>query len=502
MTIASQDFRFEYVSTGGTTYPYTNKILASTDLVVYVDDVLQTEGSDYSVTDVGEAAGGNVVFGVAPAVGATVLLVKDGVQFTQDTDYVENDSFPAESHEDALDKLTNLAQKIWDYTRRSVKLPVTSSLTDLSVPDGVANAVIGWDAAGTALENKVLTGYGLISDSTYSSAWNGQATVAPSQNAAYDIIAATLVTVANNTASCVTNAANIANNTASVAGLVSNDAYGVGWSGVTAVAPSKDAVYDKIQTLSSSYPRGHIDGFRLVNNAIDPTNDIDLNAGQCRDSVNSVNIDLTAAMTKQADASWAAGTGAGGLFSGDLSANTWKHVFIIVKDDGTTDAGFSASVTAADRPSGYSAYRRVGSIRIDGDPKIQLFVQKGDEFLWESPVLDINVTNPGSSAITRTVSVPIDVICKARLNVLSESGGGEYAEVYFSSLDCLDMDASGSAAPLASIGQSVAAGDNVCQVQVWTDTSAQFRTRHKGTGSGTYFVAATYGWHDMRGRNA
>lgn len=33
---------------------------------------------------------------------------------------------------------------------------------------------------------------------------------------------------------------------------ISDDAYGVGWDGVTDVAPSKNAVYDKIETISAA----------------------------------------------------------------------------------------------------------------------------------------------------------------------------------------------------------------------------------------------------------
>lgn len=187
MTISTQIFRFSYVSTGGTTYAYTNKILSENDLTVYVDDVLQTLSTHYTVSGVGEAAGGNVVFLVAPAAASVVLITKDGVEFTQETDYVENDAFPAESHENALDKLTNIAQKIWDYTRRSIKLPITSSLTDIELPTPEANKVIGWNAAADKLQNLALTGIGAISDEAYNSTtWDAVDEIAPSKNAVRD----------------------------------------------------------------------------------------------------------------------------------------------------------------------------------------------------------------------------------------------------------------------------------------------------------------------------
>jgi hypothetical protein len=229
MTISSQTFRFPYVSVGGTVYPYTNKILDENDLKVYVSDVLKTIGTDYTVSGVGQPTGGNVTFGVAPAAGAAVLLVKDGVEFTQETDYVENDSFPAAEHENALDKLTNIAQKIWDYTRRSIKVAITSTLTDLEITPQ-ANAYIGWNPGGTALENKTLVSLGAISDTTYdSTTWDGDTAVAPSKNAVRDKIESLVV---------------------DIAAKVADTAYdSTVWDGVTTISPSKNAVRDKVESL-------------------------------------------------------------------------------------------------------------------------------------------------------------------------------------------------------------------------------------------------------------
>jgi len=240
MTISSQTFRFEYASTGATVYPYTNKILADDDLAVYVDDVLQSVGTNYSVDGVGVDTGGNVTFVAAPAAGTTVLITKDGVQITQETDYQENDSFPASAHEDALDKLTNIAQKIWDYTRRSIKVAITSSLSDLELTP-VASGYLMWNAAGTAIEAvTAISGTGSISDTAYNSTtWDGATGVAPSKNAVRDrlesIISETAVSIA---AACAT--------------VVSDTAYSSAtWGAITAVAPSKGAMATELESIRS-----------------------------------------------------------------------------------------------------------------------------------------------------------------------------------------------------------------------------------------------------------
>jgi|GEM_PF-845876 len=55
-----------------TTFPYSFKILAASDLLVTVNGLVRTLGLHYSVTGVGEAGGGDVVFVDPPANGATV----------------------------------------------------------------------------------------------------------------------------------------------------------------------------------------------------------------------------------------------------------------------------------------------------------------------------------------------------------------------------------------------------------------------------------------------
>ena len=64
------------------------------------------------MSGVGSASGGNVTFVSAPADTLQIVIVR-AVPLTQDTDYVSNDSFPAETHEGALDTLMLAVQDIF-----------------------------------------------------------------------------------------------------------------------------------------------------------------------------------------------------------------------------------------------------------------------------------------------------------------------------------------------------------------------------------------------------
>ena len=74
---------------------------------------------------------------------------------------------------------------------------------------------------------------GSVSDTAYGGTWNGATTVAPSQNAVYDKIESLVL---------------------GAGGTVSDAIYGAGWNGVTTTAPSQNAVYDKIEAVIATIP--------------------------------------------------------------------------------------------------------------------------------------------------------------------------------------------------------------------------------------------------------
>ena len=83
------------------------------------------------------------------------------------------------------------------------------------------------------------------------------------------------------------------------------------------------------------------------NNSGDVTNDIDFTAGKCWDTTGT-NYITVAAMTKQADAPWAAGTNAGMMDTGTFTADSCYYFWAIYKDsDGTGDIIMSLADTWA-----------------------------------------------------------------------------------------------------------------------------------------------------------
>ena len=127
MTISTQDSKVNYQGNGQTTvfqipFPflennqiYVQKKDAQGNLINY------TYATDYTVTGAGEENGGSVTLNVAPEQGSTISIYRN-VPLTQEVDYRENEIFPAETHEEALDKLTMEVQQIQEQLDRSVKV--------------------------------------------------------------------------------------------------------------------------------------------------------------------------------------------------------------------------------------------------------------------------------------------------------------------------------------------------------------------------------------------
>lgn len=165
-------------------------------------------------------------------------------------------------------------------------------------------------------------------------------------------------------------------------------------------------------------PHGHLSGFQMANSTADSDHDIRISPGVCRDYIEG-NGDSSASLSrvasdgvliKQIDADWVEGSAAGGFPSSlSLSIDTWYHVFVIGKSDGTVDAGFDTNLSAANLladASDYSVYRRVGSVLTNATSNIIQFTQIGDQFWWDAPFNEYNQTNPGTNEVNVTVRVP------------------------------------------------------------------------------------------------
>ena len=167
MTISSTTAKLSYTGNGSTTsFPVTFSFFGSgaTSELIVIERVIatgaettKTYSTHYTISG-GNGSTGTVIAGSAPADTVQWHIRRNTTQ-TQGTDYVENDAFPASSHEEALDRLTMINQEQETNLDAAFKYPdtYTGSASNL-VPEPSANTVLAWNSAADALENGPTTG--------------------------------------------------------------------------------------------------------------------------------------------------------------------------------------------------------------------------------------------------------------------------------------------------------------------------------------------------------
>lgn len=159
MTVSSSTNKVSYAGNGLTlNFAVNFYFLENSHLKVILrssdgTESVQTLTTNYTVTGAGNPAGGSVAMLVAPPSGSTLVIVRN-VPATQETDYLANDPFPAESHERALDKLTMIVQQQSEVIGRGLILPVTTPANVSNVlQEPQPNKLLAWNSNGTQVVN-------------------------------------------------------------------------------------------------------------------------------------------------------------------------------------------------------------------------------------------------------------------------------------------------------------------------------------------------------------
>ena len=155
MTVTTTSPRASYAGNGSTvlfTVPFL--FPANADLRVVLRDAsnvetLQVLTTNYTVTGAGNPAGGSITMGVAPATGET-LVIRRVVALTQGIDYTPNDPFPADTHEQGLDRGMMAAQQLDESLGRALSVPESDTAASLELPIDTARAskFLSFDATG------------------------------------------------------------------------------------------------------------------------------------------------------------------------------------------------------------------------------------------------------------------------------------------------------------------------------------------------------------------
>ena len=301
MTISSTTVKNSYSGNGTLdTFNYTFKIFADADIQVIIRDATATETvktltTHYTVTGAGNANGGTIVFtsGNIPTATETVVIRRASPQ-TQAIDYIANDPFPAESHEEGLDRSMMAIQQLQEEIDRSIKLSRTNTMTSTEFAVGAterAGKIFGFDSNGELVVSQELgTFKGNWSASTTYSARDivkdtstnniflantghtssgSQPLTTNTDSAKWDLLvdAASATTSATNAAASATAAATSATNAATSATTATTKASEASTSATNA-ANSFDSFDDRFLGTKSSDPSVDNDGNALVEGAM------------------------------------------------------------------------------------------------------------------------------------------------------------------------------------------------------------------------------------------
>lgn len=243
--------------------------------------------------------------------------------------------------------------------------------------------------------------------------------------------------------------------------------------------------------------KGHLFGLTLSNSTSDSDHDLDIAAGEAAsDSSSPVLMSLASGTVKRMDAAFTEGTGSGGMVSGEsLPTSGTIHVWLIAKDDGTTDVCANNNASSGLSPSlppGFTHKRRIASLRTDASANILSFRQTGDQFDLINNITDANsVAFPNTNEFLVALSVPNGLTVSAMFNVhvtgnTNVSHGPPWVALGASNVDT-QVNGTTSARSFLSIP---------------TNATGQIKMRGSVTGGGIAYSISTWGWIDTRGRQA
>lgn len=258
-------------------------------------------------------------------------------------------------------------------------------------------------------------------------------------------------------------------------------------------------------TVVSDLPPQYLYGLGLSNNSTDADHDLDIATGQARDDSNTFNISLDTALTKQLDAVFAEGNNDGGRDSADtLGADQEYHVFLLgdTTETKSTDVFFSTA-TSPTLPAGYDVKRRIGSIFTDAASNIHGFLQVGDYFRFQDPIVDISDSS-GTAETWETATLTTPASSLAKISVFAESTSDSRTGVVLKTTGATDPTSSAGVTAQGSYYVDVVDRKRRIntQVEILVDENAQIEyTLVSGTDWALVEIMI-FGYMDFRGKNA
>jgi hypothetical protein len=151
MTVSNTTSRNQYTATSGqTVFPYTFEIFDKGDVVVLKNGTALSEGTNYTVSGVGNDNGGNITLTVGATAGDILTIYRD-MAYQRTTDYQTSGDFLAQEVNDDFDRLWLAVQQNEQANDRAIVKPITDAASiDMTLPSAAdrANSYLTFDATG------------------------------------------------------------------------------------------------------------------------------------------------------------------------------------------------------------------------------------------------------------------------------------------------------------------------------------------------------------------
>ena len=289
-----------------TNFAYQFRILEDTDLLVIIRtnstgaEATKTLSTHYTVAGAGDASGGSITFtsGNVPASGETVVIRRNVPQ-TQAIDYIANDPFPAETHEEGLDRGTMVAQQVAEESDRSIKLSRTNTMTSTEFTVGAtdrANKILAFDSSGEISVTQELGTYQGTSATTTTAAFSIRDIVKGSTtaqlnniyiciqaspigtaltNTSYWVLIVDAVSAATSAAAAAASATTAGNSATASASSATTSANSATTSGNSATASANSATASANSATAAAASADAFDDIYLGTKSSDPSTDND-----------------------------------------------------------------------------------------------------------------------------------------------------------------------------------------------------------------------------------
>ena len=138
-------------------YPFTFYVISSAHLVVTVDGVVQSLGTNYTIAGLRSPTGGTVTFVVAPGAGSAVRL-RRVMPYSRTIDYQDAGDLLAQTLDDDIDGTVMLLQQLEYQAQFFLRNADTLTGVSALMPSPQALKLLRWNSAGNALENTDVAG--------------------------------------------------------------------------------------------------------------------------------------------------------------------------------------------------------------------------------------------------------------------------------------------------------------------------------------------------------